>query len=198
LPKPIDLSKLTSEQLKNLLTNAERKGEATITSAVVQEMAQRGIASRREYRTLQWNQERIRELMEPFREVASTVRGNERTAHNPAGGRKRGSRIDDPNHMWIDTYSAIKTARVNAVFGCYIRKPGDEPEFRLSIDKKTIRSYNADQLPDALSEWRSIARDAASEEILRARPVTSEVDHEALSREFMARFPNIRAALAKK
>ena len=33
--------------------------------------------------------------------------------------------------------------------------------------------------------------------ILRARPVEGEIDHEALSREFMARFPNIRAALAK-
>jgi len=40
-------------------------------------------------------------------------------------------------------------------------------------------------------------RRAASGEILRARPVAGEVDHAALSREFMARFPKIRAALAK-
>jgi hypothetical protein len=33
--------------------------------------------------------------------------------------------------------------------------------------------------------------------VLRARPVRGEVDHEALSREFMARFPKIRAALAE-
>jgi hypothetical protein len=33
--------------------------------------------------------------------------------------------------------------------------------------------------------------------ILRARPVKGEVNHAALSREFMARFPKIRAALAK-
>ncbi len=33
--------------------------------------------------------------------------------------------------------------------------------------------------------------------ILRARPVKGEIDHAALSREFMARFPKIRAALAK-
>jgi hypothetical protein len=32
---------------------------------------------------------------------------------------------------------------------------------------------------------------------LRARPVQGDVDHDALSREFMARFPKIRAALAK-
>jgi hypothetical protein len=33
--------------------------------------------------------------------------------------------------------------------------------------------------------------------ILRAKPVKGEVDHEALTREFMARFPKLRAALAK-
>jgi hypothetical protein len=34
-------------------------------------------------------------------------------------------------------------------------------------------------------------------EILRARRVEGDIDHEALSREFMARFPKIRAALAE-
>jgi hypothetical protein len=33
--------------------------------------------------------------------------------------------------------------------------------------------------------------------ILRARPVNGEIDHAALSREFIVRFPKIRAALAK-
>jgi hypothetical protein len=33
--------------------------------------------------------------------------------------------------------------------------------------------------------------------VMRARPVKGEIDHAALSREFMARFPKIRAALAK-
>ena len=36
-----------------------------------------------------------------------------------------------------------------------------------------------------------------SEKVLRARPVEGDIDHEALSREFIARFPKIRAALAK-
>ena len=40
-------------------------------------------------------------------------------------------------------------------------------------------------------------RRAAAGEVLRARPVTEKIDHAALSREFMARFPKIRAALAK-
>ena len=38
---------------------------------------------------------------------------------------------------------------------------------------------------------------AAAKKILYARPVAGEIDHGALSREFIARFPNIRAALAK-
>ncbi len=33
--------------------------------------------------------------------------------------------------------------------------------------------------------------------ILRARPIAGDVDHAELSREFMARFPKVRAALAK-
>lgn len=41
------------------------------------------------------------------------------------------------------------------------------------------------------------ARRAAAGEVLRARPVEGEIDHTALSREFIARFPKIRAALAK-
>jgi hypothetical protein len=40
-------------------------------------------------------------------------------------------------------------------------------------------------------------RRLASGEILCARPITGDIDHDALSREFMARFPKIRAALAK-
>jgi hypothetical protein len=48
---------------------------------------------------------------------------------------------------------------------------------------------------------RILARQAAERQspsrVLRARPVEGEVDHEALSREFMARFPKIRAVLAE-
>ena len=46
-----------------------------------------------------------------------------------------------------------------------------------------------------------LARQAAERQspgkILPARPLEGEVDHQALSREFMARFPKIRAALAE-
>ena len=44
-----------------------------------------------------------------------------------------------------------------------------------------------------------ISRDRAPEpkKILRAKPVEGEVDHAALSREHMARYPKIRASLAR-
>jgi hypothetical protein len=40
-------------------------------------------------------------------------------------------------------------------------------------------------------------RRAAAGEILRARPVAGKIDYAELSREHMARYPKIRAALAK-
>ncbi len=43
----------------------------------------------------------------------------------------------------------------------------------------------------------SANRRSGPEGLLRARPIAGTIDHEALSREFMARFPKIRAALAK-
>jgi len=55
-------------------------------------------------------------------------------------------------------------------------------------------------LPAALHKKLSqlaAERRAAAHQLRRARPVTGEVDHEALSGEFMARFPKIRAALAE-
>jgi hypothetical protein len=36
-----------------------------------------------------------------------------------------------------------------------------------------------------------------ADQVLRARPVEGEIDHLALSREFMARYPKLRAALAR-
>jgi hypothetical protein len=37
----------------------------------------------------------------------------------------------------------------------------------------------------------------AAKKPLRARPVKGPIDHEALSREFIAKYPKLRAALAK-
>ena len=102
--------------------------------------------------------------MEPFKKVASSVQGNRRTAFTEAGGRKIGRAKDHPEKMWIDTYCAIKTKNLNAVFVCYVKAPGDAPKFHLFIDggplaTKSIntRSYDVDQLTDALAEWRQLA-----------------------------------------
>ena len=43
----------------------------------------------------------------------------------------------------------------------------------------------------------ALERRGGSSEVLRARPAEGDIDHDALSCEFMARFPKIRAALAK-
>jgi hypothetical protein len=40
-------------------------------------------------------------------------------------------------------------------------------------------------------------RETGPDQVLRARPVTGEIDHEALTREIIARYPKILAALAK-
>jgi hypothetical protein len=55
---------------------------------------------------------------------------------------------------------------------------------------------------DTIDREKDAAKPAAKKrpdekKILRARPVKGEIDHAALSREFIARFPKIRAALAK-
>jgi hypothetical protein len=41
------------------------------------------------------------------------------------------------------------------------------------------------------------AERSPADRVLRAQPVEGEIDHEALSREFMERFPKIRAALSE-
>jgi len=51
-------------------------------------------------------------------------------------------------------------------------------------------------LRERLLKLASERRDSPGE-VLRALPIVGDIDHGALSREFMARFPKIRAALAK-
>ena len=157
MPKPIDLTKLTPQQLKSLLANNEKRGQTATVHAVLEEMTRRGIAKHHEYRSLAWNQDRVRSVMQPFKQVASGVPGNKRQAYTEAGGSKIGRPKDDPERMWIDTYSAIKTPQINAAFVCYIKRPGAEPEFHQLIDGACVRIYNADHLTSALHEWKLIA-----------------------------------------
>jgi hypothetical protein len=158
----VDLTKLTDRELKNLLKNNQRHGQHDTVRAVLMEMDRRGVATRRDYRTLTWNQDSVREIMRPFKEVADAVPGNQRTSYTEAGGRKIGRAKTDPERRWIDTYSAIKTASTNAVIVCYVKSPGDEPEFQLRIDDAPVLSFNADRLSDALKQWKEVAEQAVS------------------------------------
>jgi hypothetical protein len=156
----IDLAKLTVQELKNLLANQQRLERPT--KATVVELARRGAATGSDYVTLRWNQASVCDALRPFKEIAAAVAGNRRTAYTEAGGGRIGRPKNDPERVWIDSYSAIKTPVINAVFVCYIRRPGDDPEFQLYLNRVYVRSYNADQLTDALGEWRAVAARAAS------------------------------------
>jgi hypothetical protein len=160
---PIDLKKQTTTGLRNLLNNSRRLHNAEMERAVVQEMHERDLATSREYATFPWNQDRVDQVMGPFARIAASVPNNQRKSYVPAGGRKRGSPKEHPKHSWIDSYSAIKTANLNAVFGCQISKPGDDPQFTLYLgsdprrEAQPFRVYNADQLQEAFGDWKDVA-----------------------------------------
>jgi hypothetical protein len=125
------------------------------------EMNRRGIATKREYRYLNWNQDTVRSALDPFKAVAETVPGNKRTSYTEAGGYKIARSKDDPEWTWIDSYSAIKAAAVNAILVCYVRRPGDEAEFQFQVNGELKQTYNADRLEAALAVWKLIAADAS-------------------------------------
>jgi hypothetical protein len=153
----MDLTKRTPQELKNLLANNERHGQKDAVVAVVQEMARRGIANKSHFRHLTWNQDRVAEVLSPFKQVASTVIGNERVNYTQAGGLKIGRSKNDPDWMWIDSYCGIKTSSINAIFVCYVKRVGDEPLFQLRIKEGVEQSFNADGLEEALEQWKEIA-----------------------------------------
>lgn len=165
---PIDLRAQTRSGLRNLLANSRRLRNAEMELAVVREMHDRGMATGREYAMFPWNQDRVDHVMEPFVRVAAKVPDNQRTRYTKAGGRKIGIPRGLKEHRWIDSYSATKTIRVNAVFGCEIARPGDDPLFTLYFtsdprrEATPIKTYNADQLHEALIEWENIARSAGA------------------------------------
>ena len=82
---------------------------------------------------------------------------NARTSYTEAGGLKIGRPRSDPEWKWVDAYSAIKTARLNAVFVCYIERPGDDPYFNLVLDGSVERRYGPTELGAALERWREVA-----------------------------------------
>jgi hypothetical protein len=121
---PIDLKVQTASGLRNVLANSKRLRSAEMETAVVREMHERGIATRGEYAVFEWNQDRVDETMQPFARIAAGVPNNQRVKYTRAGGRKIGKSKNDPNHLWIDSYSAIKASGINAVFGCEIKGQG--------------------------------------------------------------------------
>jgi hypothetical protein len=177
---PIDLKKQTPSGLRNLLANAQRLGNTEMAVTVVQQMHERKMATSREYAIFPWNQDRVNEVMEPFARIAATVPNNQRVNYTTAGGRRIGLPKDHPEHLWIDSYSAIKVGETNAVFGCSIRRPGEDPVFTLYLGDRhqagrrggrggsspeaeaSQMIYNADQLQQAIAEWKDIAHSASA------------------------------------
>jgi hypothetical protein len=156
----MNLAELTDKQLKIYLSNCKKRGETERARAAASTLFSRGIANAADLKVFQWNQDSVRSTMQRFKKIASAVKGNKRTAYTEAGGLKIGRPKGHPDKKWIDTYCAIKTPATNALFVCYVKTPGDEPEFELQVDDTRLRSYNADQLDEALEEWSEIARRA--------------------------------------
>jgi hypothetical protein len=165
---PIDLKTQPASGLRNLLANSKRLGNAEMEMAVVQEMHERGIATGKQYAIFSWNQEHVDEVMQPFASIASGVPNNQRVSYTRAGGRKIGLSKNSPGHIWIDSYSAIEVSGINAVFGCEIKRPGEDPKFTLylgdgsSHEASPSKIYEVEQLEQALAEWEAIAHSACA------------------------------------
>jgi hypothetical protein len=157
----MDLTKLTKDQLRNLVENARRKSRQDIATEALQELTRRGGGRSSDYAMLRWNQEAVRQALAPFVEVSRAVPDNKRTAYTEAGGMKIGRRRDDPEWMWVDSYTAIKTPKINAVLVGYVPRPGDDAFFRLMIDQEVVARFEPEDLPDALERWQAVAQEAA-------------------------------------
>ena len=156
----MDYTKIDKPGLRNLVDNARRLGREDVATAALQELTRQGGGRSSDYDLLQWNQATAKKVLEPFAEVARTVPDNRRTSYTEAGGMKIGRRRDDPQWKWVDSYSAIKTAKLNAVFVCYIPRPGDDAHFHLIMNKAVERRYQPAELDEALERWRQLAGDA--------------------------------------
>ena len=151
----IDLTTLSNQQLRIYKRNCERLGHPEKAREAAREMIRRGIAKTRDLNVFKWNQHSVREAMRRFMEIASQVKDNQLTAYTEAGGFKIGRPKGHPEKQWIDTYCAIKTPEMKALFGCHVKSPGDEPTFELYRDG-TISSYDADRLDRAFEDWAAL------------------------------------------
>ena len=159
----MDYSKMTPAELRIVLENARRIGREEVIEEVTRLLESKGVARRSDYRHLKWNQQTVEEALRPFADVARSVAGNRRTAYTPAGGFRIGRKADDPERMFVDSYSAIKAGKLNAEFVAYVRKPGDEAYFHLNVNKQREAEYEPNELDQALVRWREIAARAGTE-----------------------------------
>jgi hypothetical protein len=153
----IDLKKLDRTQLRNMLVNARNKDRLDVAQDVLRELQTRGLVERRDYDFLEWNQDRVKSALQPFVEISSRVTDNSRTTYTEAGGLKIGLPADHPDRMWIDSYTAIKNRKLNAVFVCYVRHAGDHASFELQLNGGVVKRYTPADLREALSAWRDLS-----------------------------------------
>ena len=159
-PPSVDLSKLPPVKLRDLMRRYQEQGFPDLAAKCLDELGERGAARGDDFRHLRWNQQAVSETLRPFSEVSKQVRGSIRTAFTEAGGTKIGRKKEDPDRNWIDTYTAIKTDKINAAFVCYVPKPGDEPTFQLHVGGSVRKTFTFDQLDAALVDWRLVAHEA--------------------------------------
>jgi hypothetical protein len=156
----MDIKALTKEQLRNLLENARRLGRDDVAADVLRELTLRGGGKSSDYALLEWNQASVKDALAPFVEVSRGVPNSKRTSYTEAGGMKIGRRRDDPEWMWVDSYTAIKTPKLNTYFVCYVPRPGDMPYFNMVVNGEVERRYGPSELEAALVRWRELATTA--------------------------------------
>lgn len=156
-----DVASLTDVQLDALLNTANYP--VAQRRALIIEKARRGKISRKLVLQLEWNKHTVKDALQPFVEITSTVVRNRRTRYSEAGGRKIGRPKGHPDKLWIDSYTAIKTAKLNATFSCHVARIGDEPIFTLTVQSEADKVYSHLECEQALKDWEEIARQANEE-----------------------------------
>jgi hypothetical protein len=159
LPPDEVLSTCTDKQLRSCLHNCVRKGCFEEARRVATLMDDREIASREDCKVFEWNHDTVDDALRPFKEVAQAVEDNLRKPWVPAGGRARRAK-EDPTKLWIDRYCGMKTPTMNALFGCHVKKAGDEPAFVLELNGTQRAVYGVDQLDEAFQDWCRLSSEA--------------------------------------
>jgi hypothetical protein len=161
LPPVIDYTSLTEKKLRDLMARYTAAGFPDYAEKCAAELGQRGKTRKSDYGHIKWNQTHVREVMQPFAHVAAAVPGNSRTSYTEAGGTKIGRKKTDPEWNWIDSYSGIGLPGLSAVFVCYVKAPGADPQFQLRVNGDISAAFTADELPKALAQWENLAQTGA-------------------------------------